>query len=679
MHAPRDVASAQAFKNATAYRPEIDGLRAIAVTVVVLFHAGLPGFSGGFAGVDMFFVISGYLITGLLVRELLEAGRIDILDFYARRVRRMLPAFTVVMLATLAAAPFMLTPTGEQQDLATSAAAAAAFVSNIYFWRTQTGYFAVPADQLPLLHMWTLAVEEQFYIVWPVAIIFLAAIARWFPAPIRRTLLAGFVLACALSLLACIIVTPLRTTMAFYLMPFRMWEFGAGALLSILLPGGSWEGARPGIAAFMVVSGWAAIIASVVLFDKNTLFPGYTALLPVIGTVLILAGFSAAPRNSRVMAPFRSLPAVIIGKLSYSWYLWHWPLLALVRAYALGEHDLARDLGLVALALVLSALTYLLVEQPIRERRPWPFAKRGSTVIAGCLLLCMVVATSLVLRTTAEARLASSPATLAAHQAANRKFAYPAKCAHFTRPFDALAPVVGCTVGGPGPARAVLWGDSHAGHFVPAFEIWGKRNGLSTLPRVMGDCRPYTLDASFAFSGLRRQQLESCARFNQSVLSSLPALKDQGAEVVVLSARWSHLSQYQREDLDWGQPLNAAVKYIRGLGLPVVLIADIPGYSYNVPQCIARRGAEGCTQIRRDVETSRIKAVTMLQDIAASDPGVRFIDPIDLVCDANACRTMHNGTVLYSDYQHLSVAASQSAADLIGTALAHIFTPRREQ
>lgn len=676
---PPDLASAQAFKNATAYRPEIDGLRAVAVTVVVLFHAGLPGFSGGFAGVDMFFVISGYLITGLLVRELLEAGRIDILDFYARRVRRILPAFTVVMLATLAAAPFMLTPAGEQQDLATSATAAAAFVSNIYFWRTQTGYFAGPADQFPLLHMWTLAVEEQFYIVWPVTIIFLAAIARWFPAPIRRTLLTGFVLACAVSLLACIIVTPLRTTMAFYVTPFRVWEFGTGALLSILLPGSSWDGARPGIAAFMVVPGWAAIIASVVLFDKNTLFPGYTALLPVIGTASILAGFSAAPRDSRVMAPFRSLPAVIIGKLSYSWYLWHWPLLALVRAYALGEHDLARDLGLVALALVLSALTYLLVEQPIRARRPWPFANRGSAVIAGCLLLCTVVATSFVLGTTAEARLASSPAARAAREAATSKFTYPAHCNHFRLPFAGLAPVSSCTVGGAGPTRAVLWGDSHASHFLPAFETWGQRNGLSTLPRVMGDCRPYTLDATSAYSGLRRQQQESCAQFNHSVLSTLPALKQQGAEVVVLSARWSHPSQYQRDNLDWGAHLKAAVKHIRGLGLPVVLIADIPGYHYNVPQCIARRGAEGCTQIRRDVETSRIKAVTILQDIAASDPGVRFIDPIDMLCDARSCRTMHNGTVLYSDYQHLSVAASQSAAVLIGTALAHIFTPRREQ
>ena len=214
--------------------PEIDGLRAVAIILVAFFHAGLPGMMGGFIGVDVFFVISGFLITRLLVDEFIRTGSLDILGFYARRVRRLLPALAVVLVATLAAGALVLNPIGEQQDLAASAVATATFVSNIFFWRTQTGYFADHAEQLPLLHMWTLAVEEQFYIFWPLAMLGTGFLARRSGVSSYAILVAMLVVGSIASLVLSWLITPIKPTMAFYLTPFRGWEFGIGGLLSIL-------------------------------------------------------------------------------------------------------------------------------------------------------------------------------------------------------------------------------------------------------------------------------------------------------------------------------------------------------------------------------------------------------------------------------------------------------------
>jgi peptidoglycan/LPS O-acetylase OafA/YrhL len=659
------VASAQNCKNVAAYQPEIDGLRAIAVTLVVLFHVGLPGFSGGFVGVDIFFVISGYLITGLLVRELLDTGRIDIIDFYARRVRRILPAFTIVLLATLAAAPVFLTVAGEQQSLASSAAAAAAFASNVYFWRTQTGYFAGPAEQLPLLHTWTLAVEEQFYIIWPVVILMLAFVARWFKASARKTMTPVFILACGGSLLACIMVTPIRESMAFYLMPFRIWEFGIGALLSILLPGRSWHSRGPIIGCMAILTGLIAIAASVLMFDKNTIFPGYAAILPGAGTALLLTGFSVAPRGSWLLTPFQSVSFVAIGKLSYSWYLWHWPLLALARAHAMGDRDIIRDLGLVILALVLSALTYVLIEQPIRTKYPAPHLKRGYAVFGGGLMLVIIAASSFVLRWSADTDIANNPEARAASHAASEKFSYPAQCSIFQLPFERLPPVSGCTVGSPGQPRALLWGDSHAFHFVPAFDLLARQVGLTVLPRAMGDCRPYVLEDDAHKGSAKNQQLRSCERFNESILASLPDLKQRGVDIVILAARWSRPSEYQDTHKNWVSNLSQLVTRIRELDLAVMIIADIPGYEYEVPQCIARHRDKACNRSKSTVDAERSPSISALKNIVAQNTLVHLVDPIELLCDQNECRIAQGGTVLYSDRQHLSVRGSREIAPML--------------
>ncbi len=650
------------------YLPAIDGLRAIAVVAVVLFHAGVPGMPGGFVGVDVFFVISGYLITGLLARELATSGGIDILNFYARRVRRLLPAFTLVLIATLAAGAIVLSPIGEQQELAKSALATTLFASNVYFWRTQTGYFAGPSDQLPLLHTWTLAVEEQFYIIWPLAMLAIGYMARRFNVALRPALLIGLLAGTLVSLLASIAVTPVKTTLAFYLLPFRAWELGIGALLALVLSASN--GAAFRLASWLAPAGLSAILVSVAAFGQYTPFPGYAALLPVLGSAAVVAGIVLAP-----LAPVTRLlataPMTAIGKLSYSWYLWHWPLLALARADALGAQSLPRDLALVTFALLLSALTYRFVEQPIRKLRPWPFTTGRTAVAAGSVLMAVMAASAFVLTNFSDHQLAKDPIAKASQLARTEKFALPAHCSQFEFPFRQLTPIDGCVLGaGHGRPEIVLWGDSNAFHFAPTFAPHATSSSHGVLPRAMGACMPQRRHVSDALDPTTRRSAESCVAFNAAMKDQLPALKAAGARVVALAARWSMPSYGHASARDWADDLDVLVAHIRKQGLDVLIIADVPGYEHLVPECIVRRGPDACARPRSEVDAERAASAAALRAIAAGSDRVTIWDPIEHVCDARTCRSIRDGVVMQSDKQHLSVEAARRLAPALAAHVA---------
>ena len=292
--------------NAAAYRPEIDGLRAIAVLSVVLYHFGMPGIPGGFVGVDIFFVISGFLIGGILWADLRETGRIRLARFYLRRLRRLAPAYFAMAAATLLMGWLILLPF-EFREFGKSLIAATVYLSNIHFYR-EAGYFDGVSEEKPLLHTWSLAVEEQFYIVLP---FLLLALVRWRPTlPMILAALA------ALSLTACLWLTPHSPTAAFYLFPFRAWELLAGVLLAIA---GQENKARYALHPALSWAGLALILASITLIRAEG-FPGWQAILPVAGTLLILMnGRDANPVNRALMHP----APVFIGLISYSLYLWH--------------------------------------------------------------------------------------------------------------------------------------------------------------------------------------------------------------------------------------------------------------------------------------------------------------------------------------------------------------------
>ena len=341
------------------YRPEIDGLRAIAVAAVILFHAGFALFGGGFVGVDVFFVISGFLITSIIVEEL-KTGRFSVVRFYERRARRILPALFTVMAACVPFAYSLLSP-DDLKDFAQSLAAICLFASNVLFWG-ESGYFDTQAELKPLLHTWSLAVEEQFYVVFP-----LLLLAVW---RLGRGVLLALISAIAVaSLFTSVDEVRNFPSAAFYLLPSRAWQLLVGALASLVAD--RWPSAalrQPAVRLASEAFGWggmAMIVMALFLFDEQTPFPGLNAALPTVGTVLVLLGASDRTSVGRMLA-WR--PLVGLGLISYSAYLWHQPLFAFTKHALLA--DLPTDLAIVlcAVTIVLACLSWRYVEQPFRDR-----------------------------------------------------------------------------------------------------------------------------------------------------------------------------------------------------------------------------------------------------------------------------------------------------------------------
>lgn len=346
------------------YRSEIDGLRAVAVLPVILFHAGFSVFSGGYVGVDVFFVISGYLITSILIGEL-EQGKFSILRFYERRARRILPALFTVMLACLPFAYLWMMPT-QLKDFAQSIVAVIFFASNILFWR-EDGYFAAAAELKPLLHTWSLAVEEQYYLLFP---LFLLLVWRFG----RNRVFWSVVAASVVSLLIAEWGWRNSASANFYLAPPRAWEMLAGSICAFLTVG------RPSKSSnALSAAGLALIVFSIFYYDSSTPFPSVYALAPVVGTALIIL---FAARETLVARLLSTAPFVGIGLISYSAYLWHQPLFAFARLRSLTEPSGPLMAALAAMALILAWASWRLVEQPFRKRRNPLLATRKGVFMA---------------------------------------------------------------------------------------------------------------------------------------------------------------------------------------------------------------------------------------------------------------------------------------------------------
>ncbi len=358
------------------FRPDVEGLRGMAVLLVVLFHAGLP-LPGGFVGVDVFFVISGFLITGLLLRERERSGRIDFLRFYARRVRRLLPAAAVVLLVCLPVAYALVVPL-DRPSVTLDAAAAALSVGNIRFALTTGDYFSSIATPSPFLHFWSLGVEEQFYLVWPALLL----VASWRRPRTGAAIALGLVLVA--SLWASVVVTNVSPAWAFYLLPTRAWQLAAGGLLAIWAP----LIARVP-AAIRVAVGWAGAAAlawAALAFDSSIAYPGVVAAVPTFAAAaLIVASVGPAPRVLLERAPLRFL-----GRISYSLYLWHWPILVLGALAAGGVLPVTGRVGLALVAVVVAAVSWAFIEEPFRRGIPVLTARPARTLAFGLVTIVVV-------------------------------------------------------------------------------------------------------------------------------------------------------------------------------------------------------------------------------------------------------------------------------------------------
>ncbi|WP_438300101.1 acyltransferase family protein [Pseudomonas sp. NMS19W] len=639
-----------------AYRRDIDGLRAVAVIAVVLFHFGVPGFTGGFVGVDVFFVISGYLITSIIWNQR-QAGRFSFVEFWARRARRILPALFAMIIAVLAVGWFLLAPK-DYEELGRSVRYQVTFVSNILFMR-QDGYFDVASDLKPLLHTWSLAVEEQFYILFPLLLTLLSSrLKHW-----RLALFGVLLLSFGLSVWA----VQHYPEKAFFLLPMRAWELLAGAMLAVA-PRHSWR-LKPMAAQWLSLFGMALILLAVFGFDKHTPFPGVAALLPVLGVVaLILAN---GHRETLIGRFLSSRVMVGLGLISYSWYLWHWPVFVFSSYASVEEPGVLDIAGLILLTLVLGYLSWKFVETPFRERRL--LAGRRQVLLAGFCGILVLGLAGQALRWTDG--LPSRLSEQALQYAKGREWR-PEQMACLTddkAPDDRLF----CHYGVENlPAQAIVWGDSHATAFIPVLEDGAQAHGVSVALASSAGCIPV--------EGLETDA--ACARFNRRIEQRLSA---QRISDVVLVARWSlYLYGDAKGDLDHAlrkpdgkydravaeqrlaEGLRAQLAQLREGGHRVWLVKEAPLQPFSPPYRLTRLAMLGHpvdgVGLAIGEHDKRQAFINHLFARLAQDPRVRVIDPAPRLCDENdLCRAELDGHSLYKDDNHLSEAGARFVAPIL--------------
>lgn len=632
------------------YRPEIDGLRAVAVVPVVLFHAGVGWLPGGFLGVDIFFVISGYLITRLLLRDL-QSGTYSIRHFYARRARRILPALLVVVLTSCGLAG-MLMDAAQLEAFGRSLMAQAAFAGNILFWR-ENGYFAEPSDLLPLLHTWSLAVEEQFYLVFPLV---LAAFWRK-----QRALVAVVVLA-IVSLAAAHYFR--HTDAAFYLLPFRAWELLAGAAAA-MLPAPT-EGRRTEI---LSVLGLVLIAVSMLWFRATTPHPGLNTLPLILGACLVVRYAHAGAAHRLLATPL----LVGIGLISYSLYLWHWPLLAFTRLYNLGDLPNAGAAWALAAAVALSYLTWRFVETPARDRTRvgrWPFAfstasmSFAAVAFGGAAILFSGLPGRLNYPSGLEASFDREPTmgecvdNVGAHVKTDHWF---------------------CELGPrrTGPIAFVVTGDSHAYAALPAFRALAAKENVRAIAISDSGCPPL-----LGIEPVRNDQAETnCRLLNERVYEFA---KREHALTVVLVARWTYYSYFGQaiRDVKTGDvpqapaarmavmrdALARTVGAYAEAGVKVAILGQVPEQRH-FPRTVYRAaylphwGAGAANVLTRLQEGSVSRAAhdTLQTSLRAmlKSTSAQFIDPTPALCDDRTCLVGSPATSYYSDIDHLSVAGAE--------------------
>ena len=629
------------------YRSEIDGLRAVSVLGVVSYHAAPRTITGGFVGVDVFFVISGFLITSNILADH-AAGRFSILGFYEKRARRLLPALAAVLIATTLAA-LLLLPPRELTEYARSLLGVSGFFSNVHFYK-QTGYFAPLAADQPLLHTWSLAVEEQFYIVWPLVVAFAVRGRSRLLRPLIWT-------ATALSLAAAQWELARDPAGSFYLVPFRAWELGLGALLAV----GALPKPRRSAAELLSALGLGMIVGAMLLFDQTTPFPGFAAALPCVGAVLFLHATQGTPTVTAKVMSLR--PTVFVGLISYSLYLWHWPVLVLGRAALARPLAGATASGAVMLALCLAALSWRFVERPFRARG---FLSRATVLRGGATFLAVSALAGVGLIATNGLRAYASADVLAAERDEDSK---DWTC---LAPPKATAPIAlsRCVHGGRSDAYDVLlWGDSHANHIAPGLAEVANARGLTIREASEGACQP-SFEAATAGS-------PECAAFNRAVLAE--ARRQRGLRLIIVSARWTKLidrivaddSTFERTEARLEPVLRSTLRVIRrsfGPEVQIVVIGSTPEFDTAIARCFARlrhqgSGTDACERRTPMNSVPSNAGDAAIVRVAAHIPGVRVYLPRSLFCDGELCRTREGDTVLVRDDHHLTNAGGRLIAE----------------
>lgn len=636
------------------YFPDLDGLRALAVVPVVLYHAGAHWLPGGFVGVDIFFVLSGFFITRLLAADL-DQRRFSIWRFYERRARRILPALFFALAVTACAASLILTPP-DLIDFAKSLLATLGFGSNIYFWKT-SGYFAQAAELKPLLHTWSLAVEEQYYILFPPA---LWVVARFG----RRLVLPLFALAAVVSLTLCVWAAyNAYLPASFYWLPTRAWELLVGALIA-LAPAMTLSRR---IRDVLSLAGLALIAGSLFLISERTPFPGWAATFPVAGAALLVIASVAGGGLGNLALTGR--PTVFVGQISYSLYLWHWPPLALATYLLFRPPNMWEAAGLVALSTLGAVVSWRFVEQPFR----------GS---ASPITLPRLVLFSLV----GVAALGSAGLFLVHSQGLPSRFTARALSYFVDTPTSApvscfsvtaakVAAGEACTIGAANAQpRMAIWGDSHAWRSAETLAAVARRSAEAARLYNKASCPPL-LDVKWA------EDTQGCRAFNTAVLKRIAADRPQ---VVILSGFWTNYAtgarlgspQYVNFLTDgetsrrsaaenqrvFERGLRRTVHEIRRTGAKVMIIGPYPELPWSAPTRLAMSARLGAPPQHGPTTASFLErnkpVLDVLESLGGMD-GVVVVYPHKVLCDDLYCRIEQDGQRLYLDDNHVDALGNR--------------------
>ncbi len=673
-------------------RGDIEGMRAIAVGMVLLYHAQVPGVVGGFAGVDVFFVISGFLITSLLIREIDRSGTISILGFYARRARRLLPAATVVLLFVAISGPLVLSAS-VRADLGRDILGSTFYVVNWVLAARSVDYLAEDNQASALQHYWSLSVEEQFYVIWPLLMIFAVIVAR--RSRISRFHLMGALMVAitGVSLLYSIVHTGSSPGTAYFISTTRVWELGVGALLALALPG--LQRLSRATSQITALVGLVAVGLSAVMITSETPWPGSAALLPVLGTAAVIAA-GCAHTETLVGRLLGVAPMRFIGGLSYSLYLWHWPLLVFAEEMR-PNISLIDRIVIVVAAVVLAYLTKRFIEDPIRFNRKIARKPRAALLGAGVAMTATTAAAvALVLSTPTLADEAPTAAVgaeaLAGDVAATDEASVAVPTSGPVYPAPALAPedvpelytddcqvpqdstdVVTCDYGDTTADRVIaLVGDSKVGQWLPAFDEIGQEQNFVVRTYTKSACT--WTDATLR---LQNEPYDDCQAWGQRVKAEL--LGGDQPSVVVVSG-----GSDKAIDAEGGVSTSALVegyeqywKQVVAAGIPVVALADNPHPGFPVYECVEDHPDDfgQC-----DFEAREGGGTPALREATSVIDGASMIDLTDRICLKERCPAVIGGVLVYRQGSHITATYARTLrADLEAELLPLIQEPPTQE
>ena len=631
------------------YRPDLQGLRAIAILLVVLTHAGWASLPGGFIGVDVFFVLSGYLITGILLRDLAIDGRIRFLRFYARRLKRLLPALLLVLVVTLFAAGALLSGIEAEKQLA-ALPFAASWTSNLFFTFQTINYFDELAARDLFLHTWSLGVEEQFYLLWPILLLVFFRVQNQVAAGAQMSVLSfqgrGIAVALIFSLMLSLYWTADWPEAAFYMMPARIWQFSTGALILILTQSAFTDRLKLQgnscirLSRTLLFSGLLLIIPGALFIRPESAYPGFLAFIPTMGAAFVIFSGSLLPAGSS--SPLAHPLLVWVGDRSYSWYLWHWPIFIL--GFSLGSQGrLLPTIGLITLSLIAAHLSYWLIELPFWKGR-WSQAKPARIFIISLGVLVLVLSLGHV----AVRQLPTIDPTTRLSNEWRRDFheIYNQPCGYG----DLNSQVNPCRMGAEDAGKTVvLLGDSIGAQWVGMLPQIFAGPAWRVMVYTKAACA--MIDIEYYYARVRGPY-DVCTDWRNAVLDDLDALRP---DVIIVGSA----ATYQFTAEEWVEGSARVFNRLSAAAHEVILIPGTPSLGFDGPGCVARSmSAEGAIPRNACVARDRVPRIMPVTQHLAESAGrfqnVKVLDLTDLVCPGDVCRAVSDRGIVFRDSQHLT-------------------------